>query len=72
MPAQTAQLFPIENPDDTWRDELFEILNEKIDQIIEQTDMEKIDDITGAIFRNKSEILGQFALGFIKKNTMIY
>lgn len=67
MPAQTAQLFPIENSDDTWRDELFESLNEKIDQIVEQTDMEKIDDITGAIFRNKSEILGQFALGFIKK-----
>ena len=67
MSAQTAQLFPIENSDNAWRDELFEILNEKIDQIIEQTDMEKIDDITGAIFRNKSEILGQFALGFIKK-----
>ena len=67
MPAQTAQIFPIENSDNTWRDELFEKINGKIDQIIEQTDMEKIDDITGAIFRNKSEILGQFALGFIKK-----
>lgn len=67
MPAQTAQFFPIKNPDNNWRDELFEILNEKIDKIIEQTNMEKIEDITGAIFQNKSEILGQLTLGLIKR-----
>lgn len=67
MTVQAAQLFPIENSGNSWREELFEILNEKIDQIVEQRDMEKIDDITGAIFGNKSEILGQFTLGFIKK-----
>ena len=68
MPAQAFQVFPIENSDNTWRDEVFEFLNEKIDQIVEETAMEKIDDITGAIFQNKSEILGQLVLGLIKKN----
>jgi len=67
MPAQAARLFPTENSNNTWRDEIFEFLNEKLDQMIEQIDMEKIDDITGAIFRNKSEILGQLTLGLIKR-----
>jgi hypothetical protein len=30
--------------------------------------MVKIEVISGAIFQNKSSILGQFILGFIKKN----
>ncbi len=67
MPAQAARLFPTENFNNTWRDEVFEFLNEKLDQMIEQIDMEKIDDITGALFRNKSEILGQLTLGLIKR-----
>jgi len=67
MPAQAARLFPVENSHNTWRHELFEFLNEKLDQMIEQIDMEKIDDITGAIFQNKSEILGQLALGLITR-----
>ena len=67
MPAQVAEVFPIGNVDNRWRDELFEFINNRIDQILEQTQMEKIEDITGAVFRNKSEILGQFVLGFIKK-----
>jgi len=67
MPAKAVQLFPVENSDNTWRDEVFEFLNDRLDQIIEQIDMEKIDDITGAIFRNKSEILGQLTLGLIKR-----
>ena len=68
MAAQTAHLFPLENADNKWRNEIFEFLNRKLDEIILQSDMEKIEDITGAIFRNKSEILGQLALGLIKKN----
>ena len=67
MPAQTARVFPTENFNNIWRDEVFEFINEKLDQMIEQIDMEKIDDITGAIFRNKSEILGQLTLGLIKR-----
>ena len=67
MPAQIVEVFPIGNVDNGWRDELFEFINDRIDQILEQTQMEKIEDITGAVFRNKSEILGQFVLGFIKK-----
>ena len=61
MPAQAVQPFPIENSDNTWRDEVFEHLNEQLNQMIEQIDMEKIDGITGAIFKNKSEILGHLA-----------
>jgi hypothetical protein len=68
MQAEAVQLFPMDNSDNTWRDEVFEFLNDKIDQIIEQSDMEKIEDITGAIFQNKSEILGRLVLGLIKKN----
>ena len=33
---------------------------------IEENNMETIDEITGAIFRNKSEILEQLTLGLIK------
>ena len=67
MPAQVLNVFPTGNGDHSWREELFEFLNNRIDQILEQTQMEKIEDITGAVFCNKSEILGQFVLGFIKK-----
>lgn len=67
MTSQAVRIFPIENSHNTWRNELFEFLNEKLDQMIEEIDMEKIDDITGAIFRNKSEILGQLSLGLIKR-----
>ena len=67
MPAQILQAFPIDQSLTDWKDELFEALNARIDQMAEQSPMEKIEDITGLIFRNKSEILGQIALGFIKK-----
>ena len=67
MPAQVVEAFPIDKPSNPWKDELFEFLNVRLDQIAEQSPMEKIEDITGPIFRNKSEILGQFVLGFIKK-----
>ena len=68
MSAQAVQIFPVQSPDNTWREDVFEFLNNKLDEIILQNDMEKIEDITGAIFQNKSEILGQLALGLIKKN----
>ena len=67
MSAQAVQAFPIENSNNSWKKEVLEFLNKRLDQIAEQTTMEKIEDITGAIFRNKSEILGQMTLGFIKK-----
>ena len=34
MPAQAVHLFPSENADNTWRDEIFEFLNKKLDEII--------------------------------------
>ena len=68
MRAQAVPLFPSENPDNTWRNEIFEFLNRKLDEIILQNDMKKIEDISGAIFQNKSNILGQLVHGLIKKN----
>ena len=41
MPAQVVEVFPIGNVDNGWRDELFEFINNRIDQILEQTQMEK-------------------------------
>ena len=67
MSAQVVEAFPIDKAVSTWKDELFEFLNVRLDQMAEQSPMEKIEDITGPIFRNKSEILGQFVFGFIKK-----
>jgi hypothetical protein len=68
MAAQAIPLFSIDDPENSWREELFDFLQERIDHLIETTVMVKIEDISGAIFQNKSEILGQFILGFIKKN----
>ena len=62
MPAQIVQAFPIDKSVNPWKEELFEFLNLRLDQIAEQP-MGKIEDITGPIFRNKSEILGQMVLG---------
>jgi len=67
MSAQVVQAFPIENSNNSWKKEVLEFIDKRLDQIAEQTLMVKIEDITGAIFRNKSEILGQITLGFIKK-----
>ena len=67
MPAQIVQAFPIDKSVNSWKEELFEFLNVRLDQIAEQSPMKKIEDITGPIFRNKSEILGQIVLGLIKK-----
>ena len=67
MSAQAVQAFPIENSNNSWKKEVLEFLNTRLDQIADKTTMEKIEDITGAIFRNKSEILGQMTLAFIKK-----
>ena len=68
MAAQAIPLFSIDDPENSWREELFDFLQERIDHLIETTVMVKIEDISGAIFQNKSAILGQFILGFIKKN----
>lgn len=71
MLAKAIQIFPVQSSGNTWREDVFEFLNNKLDEIILQGDMKKIEDITGAIFQNKSEILGQLALGLIKKNEEI-
>jgi len=68
MAAQTAYCFPLETHENTWRNDIVAFLKKKLDEIILQSDMKKIEDITDAIFQNKSEILGQLVLGIIKKN----
>ena len=62
-----AHLLPHESNENSWRTEYFEFLNEKLDQIESEISMDKIEDITNTIFQNKSEILGQMALGLIKR-----
>lgn len=66
MSAQVVQAFPIEKLNDSWKKAVLEFIDKRLDQIAERTPMVKIEDITGAIFRNKSEILGQMTLGFIQ------
>ena len=67
MSAQSVENFPINIHNNSWKKEVIEFFDKRLDQIAEQTNMDKIEDITGAVFRNKSEILGQMTLGFIKK-----
>ena len=66
-----GQIFPMSaaldyERNNNWRSEFFDFLNDRLDAIEKDLSMDKLEDITGAIFRNKSEILGQLALGFIK------
>ena len=57
MAATALTGFPVGNNENQWRDKLFEFLNNRVDEILQQIPMEKIEDFTGAIFKNKSEIL---------------
>ncbi len=61
----TAQIIPIGIHDNAWRNDFFNTVNDRIDQI-SRNPMEKIEDFTGAVFDTKSEILGQLTLGLIK------
>jgi len=66
MSVCAVQRLPHESSESSWRTEIFEFLNEKLDQLETESSMDKIEDITGAIFQNKSEILGRMTLGLIK------
>ena len=66
-----GQIFPMAaalayKRDINWRGGFFDFLNERLDAIEKDVSMDKLEDITGAILRNRSEILGQLALGFVK------
>jgi len=68
MTSQAAEiLFPIENFKKSWREEIVEFINERLTRIIEHNPMENFDDISSAIFQNKSDILGNLILGLIKR-----
>ncbi len=62
----TAQIVPLPTANE-WRDELLQDFNKQID-ILQTKHMEKIEDITETIFQQKSELLGNIILSFIKKN----
>lgn len=66
MSVCPVERLPHESSESSWRTEIFEFLNEKLDQLETESSMDKIEDITGAIFQNKSEILGRMTLGLIK------
>lgn len=51
-----------------WRAELFSFLDELLDKMEVGSPMEKLWDMTRMIVENKSELLGQLTLGFVKKN----
>jgi hypothetical protein len=67
MAVAALSLSPIEYSRIGWRDKLFGGLNEQLDQIIKESKMESLSDITNAIFQNKSEILGGFVHALIEK-----
>jgi len=67
MSLSAVHLLPHESQETSWRTGYFSFLNDKLDQIESEISMDKIEDITNAIFQNKSEILGQMALGLIKQ-----
>ena len=57
MLFQTEGVFTMLPSINTWRTEIFQSLDIKLDQIIEENNMQTIDEITESVFRNKSEIL---------------
>ena len=62
MSVCSVERLPHEASESSWRTEIFEFLNEKLDQLETESSMDKIEDITGAIFQNKSEILRRITL----------
>jgi len=50
-----------------WRADYLEFLNGLLDKVESGSDMEKLWDITRTLMENKSELLGQLTLGFVKK-----
>lgn len=56
-----------EHPGVDWRANFFGFLNGLLDKMEDQCQMEKLWDITRAMVENKSELLGQLTLGFVKK-----
>jgi len=69
MPMQSFPMLAVvdSKSDSDWRWKFFEFLDERLDKVEKEVPMVDLGDITGAIFRNKSDILGQLTLGFIEK-----
>jgi hypothetical protein len=62
----TAQIVPLPAASQ-WREELLENFNNQLDKL-QTIHMNKLEDITEAIFNQKSQMLGSIMLGLIKKN----
>jgi len=67
----TRQNFPMlaeidSKSNGNWRWRFFEFLDERLDKIEKEVSMMQFGDITDAIFKNKSDMLGQLTLGFIE------
>jgi hypothetical protein len=50
-----------------WRESFFDFLNGRISKIEEEYTMDNLQDISKAIFKERSEILGRLMLGLIEK-----
>jgi len=67
MPAEVVQLFPENGKNPDGCDEVLGFVARKLDELMGQQGMEKLEDFTGAVFNVKSEMFGQLALSLIKK-----
>ncbi len=69
MPAQVIPMVRVSEDacQSEWREHYLEFLNTRLDRMEEGCRMDSLGDITGAILANRSEILGELALGFVRK-----
>ena len=65
FPTSSSREVPAERD---WRSEFFNFMSGLLDRMEAGSHMEKLWDMTRAIVENKSEMLGQLTLGFVKKN----
>ncbi len=54
------------------RAKFYNFFDKRLDEIEDQYPMNNLNDISHAIFKNRSDILGQLALSFIEKNFSFY
>jgi len=65
FPTSSSREVPAERD---WRSEFFNFMSGLLDRMEAGSHMEKLWDMTRAIVENKSEMLAQLTLGFVKKN----
>jgi len=69
MPAQVIPMVRISKGEckSDWRSHFLDFMNTRLDGMEDGCRMNSLGDITSAIMANRSEILGELALGFVRK-----